>query len=337
MGELSFEPADFIEIDAAPVPPGGQCFFQPAPDGARLRVATFAAQEPRGTIVLLNGRCEIIEKYFEVTQDLLSRGFNVATMDWRGQGLSSRMLAVSEKGHIKSFGTYLADLKLFLKKVVHKQFSGPYFALSHSMGGTPLLQLLAEGYDGFHGAVLSSPMTRLFRTLPARHAVRLMANGAVTLGMGQKQVFGVPEYSMHFENNNLTSDETRHTMFRQLLEAAPNAAVHAPTYGWLHAAIKALDGLNAPGALAAIKIPVLIVSSGADTTVDGANSVRLGTLYDQITTTEVDGALHEVLMERDVYRDRFWQAFDAYVTERLAAGVSDPASAAANDHSAIAS
>jgi len=333
MNEPILEPADFIEIDAAPVPPGGQCFFLPTPDGARLRVATFAVDNPRGTIVLLNGRCEIIEKYFEVTQELLSRGFNVATMDWRGQGLSSRMLAVSEKGHIKSFGTYLADLKLFLKKVVQKQFSGPYFAMSHSMGGTPLLQLLAEGYEGFEGVVLSSPMTRLFKNLPTRHTVRLMAQGAVTMGMGQKQIFGIPEHSMHFEGNNLTSDEARHAMFRQLLEAAPNAAVHAPTYGWLKAAIEAMDGLNAPGALSGIKIPVLIVSSGDDTTVDGANSVRLGKLYDQITTIEVDGAFHEVLMEKDVYRDQFWQAFDSYMAKRLPETVS----AAANDHSAEAS
>ena len=228
-----------------------------------------------------------------------------------------RMLAVSEKGHIKTFGTYLADLKLFLKRIVIGHMPGPYIAMSHSMGGTPLLQLLAEGDTTFAGAILSSPMTRLFRNGLTRQAVRLMAQGAVTMGLAQHMIFGVPEHSMRFDGNNLTSDRARHTMFRKLLEAAPNAAVHAPTYGWLAAALEALDAINAPGALDGIKVPVRIVASGDDSTVDGANSIRLGRAYDQVTTTVVPGALHEVLMEQDNYRGQFWQAFDACVDALL--------------------
>jgi alpha-beta hydrolase superfamily lysophospholipase len=41
---------------------------------------------PRGSVVVSPGRSEPIEKYFEVVQDLLDRGFVVLVHDWRGQG-----------------------------------------------------------------------------------------------------------------------------------------------------------------------------------------------------------------------------------------------------------
>ena len=48
----------------------------------------------RASVVLFGGRGEFIEKYAtEVVGELLARGFAVLSMDWRGQGLSSRMLA----------------------------------------------------------------------------------------------------------------------------------------------------------------------------------------------------------------------------------------------------
>ena len=50
-------------------------------------------ERPRGTVVLLTGRGEFIEKYAtEVVGELLERGFAVVALDWRGQGLSDRPL-----------------------------------------------------------------------------------------------------------------------------------------------------------------------------------------------------------------------------------------------------
>ena len=62
-----------------------------------------AVVEPRGTVAILGGRGEFIEKYFEVAEDLLSRGLAVATMDWRGQGGSERPLRNARKGHVDDF------------------------------------------------------------------------------------------------------------------------------------------------------------------------------------------------------------------------------------------
>src|SRR5450432_1726766 len=89
--------------------------------GMRLRAARFAgdpAAAPSGTCVLLNGQTEFIEKYFEVIDELRGRGFAVATLDWRGQGGSSRMTDDSRKSFVGDFSEYDEDLDTLMNWVV---------------------------------------------------------------------------------------------------------------------------------------------------------------------------------------------------------------------------
>ncbi|HMG51290.1 MAG TPA: alpha/beta fold hydrolase, partial [Inquilinus sp.] len=74
------------------------------PDGARLRWGVWPEPEGRvrGTVLILNGRSEFIEKYRETAGELIARGFRVFGFDWRGQGLSSRTPVGDETGHYDS-------------------------------------------------------------------------------------------------------------------------------------------------------------------------------------------------------------------------------------------
>ncbi len=304
---------DFIRIPSNPVPAGGEIFDIDAADGAKLRAALFPAENARGSAILMSGRSEFIEKYFEVIEDLRARGLSVATMDWRGQGLSSRMLPVSEKGHINDFGAYKSDLRNFVDDIVKSRFGGPRILMTHSMGGLPGLMLLADGYDGFARAVLCAPMTRLFPNLRMRVFARTLAGAACNLGASRLSVMGVKEYSLEFEGNVLTSDRRRHDRFRELQAAAPNASIFAPTYGWLNAAVKAMDDIHKPGQLDAIKTPVLIISAENDQLVDANDHGALAAANNAIDCITIKGALHEILMERDEIRDQYWAAFDNFI------------------------
>ena len=77
-----------------PVPERHIVGYFSARDGIRLRYAIFKCADPvaKGTIVLLHGRNEFIEKYFETIRHFTDLGFWVATFDWRGQGGSDRLL-----------------------------------------------------------------------------------------------------------------------------------------------------------------------------------------------------------------------------------------------------
>src|SRR5262245_44843306 len=92
------------------LPLGAKAFYLKAADGMRLRAAIFETENRGGTVILLQGRTETMEKYFETACDLQKRGFSVATLDWRGQGGSERLLPDPLKGHVRDFSDYLQDL-----------------------------------------------------------------------------------------------------------------------------------------------------------------------------------------------------------------------------------
>jgi pimeloyl-ACP methyl ester carboxylesterase len=55
---------------------------------------------------------------FEVTRQLLARGFAAATIDWRGQGGSARQLKNPRKGDIDDFSLFERDLDASIDDVL---------------------------------------------------------------------------------------------------------------------------------------------------------------------------------------------------------------------------
>ena len=165
---------DLVALAKNPAPSGATTGILKCPNGMRLR---FARWEPtrgprRGTVCLFHGRGEFIEKYFEVVADLRRRGFAVATMDWRGQGGSARLLRNTHKGHVRSFADYDQDLAHFMREIVLPDCQPPYVALAHSMGGNILLRNASLSGSWFSRMVLSAPMIDIAPDkLGAPHAV----------------------------------------------------------------------------------------------------------------------------------------------------------------------
>ncbi|WP_428407784.1 alpha/beta hydrolase [Hyphococcus sp.] len=305
----------FIDIAGNPLPANASIEDIPAPDGAKLRAAFFPAEHARGTVVLVTGWSEFIEKYFETVRDLQDRRLNVAMMDWRGQGLSDRdsPRAVKWNGY---FETLKEDLRHFTERYVKPRFAGPYILMTHSMGGLPGLMLLAEGYEGFSRAVLCAPMTRLFPETKNK-VMAFAAAAACTLGLATTETARSRDHSELFEGNIFTSDKTRHSRFRDLKLAAPEATSTTPTYGWVNASMAESAKIHAPGALSGVKVPVLIVSAGNEQQIDGGDHKTIADGSDMISLEVIPGALHEIMMERDSIRALYFKAFDDFVAPTL--------------------
>src|SRR5919197_1927046 len=173
-----------VSIPANPVPEGAVAGTVRTRDGVDLRFARFAPPAGRkGTLCLFQGRAEFIEKYFEVVHDARERGFAVATLDWRGQGLSQRMLRDKRKGYVRDFSDYEIDLETFMKEVVLPDCPPPFFALGHSMGASVLIRAAYRNRRWFDRIVLSAPMIDLNLVgMPrlARATIRVMR----LMGMG---------------------------------------------------------------------------------------------------------------------------------------------------------
>ena len=112
----------------------------------------------RGVCVLLNGQTEFIEKYFEVIDELRGRGFAVATMDWRGQGGSSRLTEDSRKSFVGDFSEYDEDLETLMNWIVT-----PMLANGRKAGG-------AGPFDG--GAYPAAPPDAAARKFQGLRAAR---------------------------------------------------------------------------------------------------------------------------------------------------------------------
>jgi lysophospholipase len=68
--------------DVAEGPEGGKAYWVTARDGVRLRVAAWA-KGTKGTVLLMPGRTEYVEKYGRIAGDLAAEGFAMMAIDWR--------------------------------------------------------------------------------------------------------------------------------------------------------------------------------------------------------------------------------------------------------------
>jgi lysophospholipase len=305
-----------VSIPANPVPEDAVTGMLKTPDGVQLRFARFAPPAGRrGTVCILPGRTEWIEKYFETVRDLRNRGFAVAVIDWRGQGLSDRALSDRHKGYVRSFSDFDVDLETFMREVVLPDCPPPIFALAHSMGATILLRAVARGQRWFDRVVLSAPMLGIAFVQSVGIAggllrvVRLAGFGGIYVPGRYPGVLDLRP----FAGNPLTSDPVRFARNAAILEAEPALALGGPTVAWADAAFRAMRAMREPSFAARIRQPILIIAAGRDTIAsnvvieDFAMSLRAG------THLVVVGSQHELLMEQDRYRSQFFAAFDAFV------------------------
>lgn len=309
---------ELFAIDGNPIPEGAITGTAVAADGVRVRYARWRATTRRGqgTVCLLQGRGEAIEKYFETIGDLRGRGFAVATFDWRGQGGSDRRLRDPMKAHVDSFAEYDRDLEAFVQQVVLPDCQPPYYALAHSTGGLVALRAVAGGRARFQRMVFSAPLVDFGPTRPPWPIASKIAAVMTAIGLGEVSAHGQATETLArtpFEGNKLTGDPVRYERNRQLAIQLPKLFVAGPTYGWLFAASRALDELSEPGFAASLKVPSLFIIGALDRVVSVQAVERLAAEMRSGGQLVIAGAEHELLMERDRIREQFFAAFDAYI------------------------
>ena len=305
-----------VSIPANPVPDDVVAGSIKTPDGVTLRFARFAPPAGRkGTVVVLQGRAEYIEKYFETVRDLRARGFAVATFDWRGQGMSERVLSDGRKGHVRNFSEYATDLEAIMDQVVLPDCPPPIFALGHSMGAALAIRACHDGHRWFERMVLSAPMIALrpgrltAMAGPLARFMRVLGRGSGYVPTGDGRPIGAEE----FTGNVLTSDPVRYARNTAVLAEAPELGVGSPTVAWLDAALRLMKRFAAPGYAGHIRQSILLVAAGSDEVVSTPAIETFGTNLLAGRHLILAGSKHEILQEQDHFRNQFWAAFDAFV------------------------
>ncbi len=299
---------DFVIIPGNPPPVGAEVIWFEGDERRNLRACMAPALDPenaRGTAIVCPGRSEFIEKYFRVAHELQGRGFAVLILDWPGQGLSDRLLTDRGKGHIDRFETFMAALSKGLAKV-EDRLPHPYVSVAHSMGGAIALAAIAEDLVRVDAAAFCAPMWGIkqpvfgFRYLVWAMRVMGRANDYA-------QQPGPPET---FETNIVTHDREHWQMNRDLTDKMPDLLLGPVTWGWLGASLQIFAVFAKAAKIRRLDLPMMIATAEEEQLVENESHSRIAKLLPNCEHITVEGARHEILMEKEDKRAQFWSAFD---------------------------
>jgi lysophospholipase len=265
-----------------------------------------------GSIIIVPGRTEYIEKYAQILEHYTIKGFNCLIIDPRGQGLSDRLGNEYWHGDIDSFENAAIHLDLAIKKY-DARLDGPRFILSHSMGGLFVALGMVNGLFGnLAGVIFSAPMWSLAPAAIGRALVySLCASG---LRNRTAPTFNVKWASEDFATNKVTTDKARFARNNALMLLEPRLQLGGPTNGWFYAAFNAFDALSEEN-LANIKTPCLVLQAGVETLVDNDGQSEIAARFDNCELVIIENGKHELLMERDEVRNNAIQIIDDFIAK----------------------
>ena len=312
----TLEHAPLIEIEGLKCPKGEAYFFNLNGDN-KLRVAFWNLSSSKGTIFLQSGRTEFIEKYYEVISEFIDRGYAVAMMDWRGQGLSSRVSKNIRIGHIDNFKTFDDDFIKIVEECFKTRCPSPFIGFGHSMGGCLLASYFISEKNLLEKCILCAPMVSVRANAMSRRIVKLL--GLLdNIGYGsfpmQKPSWDSEDGWIEepFEDNALTTDRERFERSFKFLKKCPELGVKGITVGWLKHALNRTNQFKKIQWNIAIKRPLLLLDATEDKLV---NSHLNKELLGQSDLVEIKSlkSQHEIMMETDEIRDEAWKSIDNFL------------------------
>lgn len=278
-------------------PSSGYALWRKASDGVRLRIGLWPLDGAKATILIYTGRTEFIEKYAHVAADLHAAGYAVASLDWRGQGLSDRLVEEQYRGHVGTFADYQKDVALLLETVGDAGMPAPLAILGHSMGGCIGLRSLIDGMP-VKGALFSAPMWGILMSPALRPAAWVLARAADMLGVGTTLAPGTNGRSFilsdPFQDNTLTRDLDMWNLMETQIKSVPALELGGPSLHWLK---EALIECNAIMSAPVPKIPSLTFLGDNERIVDAGAVHQKMAAWNNGTLQMVPNAEHEVFMD----------------------------------------
>ena len=282
--------------------PNTDAYWLRSSDGVRLRVGHAKGAQAKGTVFVLPGRTEYIEKYGYVAGDFAEAGFDVLTIDWRGQGMADRLGADPMVGHVDRFLDFQKDWSAMRSFAAAQNLPKPWFMVAHSMGGCIGLRTLMQGAD-IKAAVFTGPMWGITIAPYLRPLAWAIPRVAEALGQGKRlsPFTSIDSYltAAPFENNMLTTDADMWDYMRRHIETEAQFGLGGPSLTWLKTALtecKAIAAKPAP------VIPALCFVGANERIVDTTAIRTRMTAWPGGKLLVVDRAEHEVLMEGENIR-----------------------------------
>ncbi|MFA3919386.1 alpha/beta hydrolase [Ruegeria hyattellae] len=231
-----------LNTHLALAPANGQAYQIASQDGVNLRIGVWTEACPeKGTVFLLPGRADFIEKQGHAISELCAQGFSVCVLEFRGLGLSDRVINDKRAGHVHRFTDYQYDVTAMMAAASDLSLPRPFFLLGNSMGGCVGLRSIIEGIP-FAAAAFTSPMWGIQLSAILHLIAPPVTFAARTLGFGHRYAPGkngkneTLEWS--FEENEITGDEEMFAHLQHVNREVDQHWIGGPTIGWLQQALR---------------------------------------------------------------------------------------------------
>lgn len=224
-----------------------------AADGVELFWRSWQAQVTHAVIVLIHGLADHSARYNELGQFLASHGWTVYAVDLRGHGQSSDGPQAG-RVHVDDFSDYANDVSAMISHAKQHHPGLPVVILGHSMGGLISLTYALNHPDELDGAVLSSPV---LGTHPDARPPAIL-NLLVRLLVHIKPRMLFPS---DLDNHAISRDPD--VVRAYIDDPLVSEKVSARWYVEMTQAIEDIQGRAVE-----LKIPTLLMQSGADRLVD---------------------------------------------------------------------
>ncbi|MEH6789033.1 alpha/beta hydrolase [Parasphingorhabdus sp.] len=278
----------------------------PGPDGWAFRRLDWRHDAPRGSVLFTTGRADFYEKYLESFHDFHARGWNVTSVDWRGQGGSGRCGPHPHVGHIDDFSTWVDDL-VALFQDWHADHPGPHVLVGHSMGGHLVLRALAEQRIHPDAAILIAPMLAPAGGGMPEWTAQLVARIMCLVGRSERRAWKpnanplepyVPRQPL------LTHDAERYSDEFFWFRERPFVRLGPASWRWVERAYASTRRLRNRQRLMRVDVPLLVLATATDELVDHATIERAVHLLPR-AEMKLFGpeCAHEILREVDVVRE----------------------------------
>ncbi len=317
---LEYQKAPYLELNNYKAPKGISSIFVSMEDGKRIRLAFWKNPSERdsckGTILLQQGHNEFIEKYYETIQEFIDRGFCVVCFDWRGQGMSERMIDDKRKQFIKDFNIHDLDLSFIIERIIKPNLPKPLIGIGHSMGGCIILSSLVNHDQDFKAVILSAPMLGFKNERLLNILIKLSS----FFRKGDEFLIGSkPNYGKEtsFENNDLTTDPLRYKRTQNLVKLLPEIRLWGVTNTWAKAVLKRLLYIRKNKWLENIKTKVLIINNLEDKVVDPIKISEISSRIKNCDVLKFEKCKHEIFMEKDEHLAVVWKKIDSFLKNAI--------------------
>ncbi len=249
-----------------------------AADGLRLFERRWLPDpEPHAALAIVHGYAEHSGRYAHVGEALAGRGYAVFAFDLRGHGRSE-----GPRAFVRSFGAYLADLRVFLDRVSAAAPGRPLVLLGHSMGGTVVALAAVAAPPPVEGVLLSGAgLTLAGAPLPLQAAMLALGRLAPRLPLRRLAAADVsrdPDVVRRYAEDPL--------VYRGRMRA-----------GLVAAMIRAVRRIDA--GMEDVTLPLLIMHGTADalTQPEGSRELYRRARSADKTLKLYEGLYHEILNE----------------------------------------